>query len=94
MVGIIYFFVSCGKKHFLTSGPKKHYISIFMSAHEKKLKDFEAWVITEGLIKPNGLTIGKTKEGGYGLVFESLQKFNEYQKVTIILRSLKLSVDT
>ncbi len=65
------------------------------TTHERKLKEFEAWVTTEGLIKPNGLTIAKTEEGGYGLVFESAEKLKEYQQVTIILMiALNLLVDT
>lgn len=51
---------------------------------ERKLKEFEAWVVAEGLTKPSGLTIAKTEEGGYGLVFESAEKLKEYQQVMFL----------
>lgn len=54
------------------------------TTRERKLKEFEEWVTAEGLIKPKGLTIAKTEEGGHGLVFESPEKLKEYQQVTVI----------
>jgi hypothetical protein len=68
----------------------KNVTVIMTTTRERQLKEFEEWVTAEGLIKPNGLTIAKTEEGGYGLVFESTEKLKEFQQVTIILITLKI----